>query len=367
MVTLGIMLAGIAVGRFFPERHKAKNEWAQLAFTLLLIFSMGVGLGQREGFFSELAVLGLRSFLLFLLPTLCSVAVVYVLTRCCMGEGAAVRETAGGRQESAPVQMGSDPMVFFALGALLLGVVCGAFPACAAVLSPLTAHTQWLLYALMFSVGVSVGLRRGLLESIRKYHMRILVIPCGIIAGSLLGGLLCGLLMAYPVNQTVSVAAGIHRQSGRCRAGQHCVFEQPDAGDRGVFHDPLSGAAAELFHLYRACGGNQRGYHPAHAHPPYQRGDCGVCRDQRNFVFGCGARADRPVLLTDCRKNKPFDSLSIKTTFSIENAAVCARFSGTLASGLNKNRDTCSRFLWASRLAAMPYFMRAAARIVHTQ
>ncbi|MFR3787857.1 MAG: lysine exporter LysO family protein [Agathobaculum desmolans] len=209
MVTLGIMLAGIAVGRFFPERHKAKNEWAQLAFTLLLIFSMGVGLGQREGFFSELAVLGLRSFLLFLLPTLCSVAVVYVLTRCCMGEGAAVRETAGGRQESAPVQMGSDPMVFFALGALLLGMVCGAFPACAAVLSPLTAHTQWLLYALMFSVGVSVGLRRGLLESIRKYHMRILVIPCGIIAGSLLGGLLCGLLMAYPVNQTVSVAAGL--------------------------------------------------------------------------------------------------------------------------------------------------------------
>lgn len=209
MVTLGIMLAGIAVGRFFPERHKAKNEWAQLAFTLLLIFSMGVGLGQREGFFSELAVLGLRSFLLFLLPTLCSVAVVYVLTRCCMGEGAAVRETAGGRQEFAPVQMGSDPMVFFALGALLLGMVCGAFPACAAVLSPLTAHTQWLLYALMFSVGVSVGLRRGLLESIRKYHMRILVIPCGIIAGSLLGGLLCGLLMAYPVNQTVSVAAGL--------------------------------------------------------------------------------------------------------------------------------------------------------------
>lgn len=209
MVTLGIMLAGIAVGRFFPERHKAKNEWAQLAFTLLLIFSMGVGLGQREGFFSELAVLGLRSFLLFLLPTLCSVAVVYVLTRCCMGEGAAVRETAGGRQESAPVQMGSDPMVFFALGALLLGMVCGAFPACAAVLSPLTAHTQWLLYALMFSVGVSVGLRRGLLESIRKYHMRILVIPYGIIAGSLLGGLLCGLLMAYPANQTVSVAAGL--------------------------------------------------------------------------------------------------------------------------------------------------------------
>ena len=39
------------------------------------------------------------------------------------------------------------------------------------------------------------------------------------------------------------------------------------------------------------------------------------------------------------------NSLSIETTLSIEFAAVCARLSGTLDSGLYKNRDTCSRFL----------------------
>ncbi|HJD21370.1 MAG TPA: lysine exporter LysO family protein [Candidatus Gemmiger faecigallinarum] len=100
-------------------------------------------------------------------------------------------------------------MLFLALGALLLGVACGAFPAAAGVLTPLTAHTQWLLYLLMFSVGVSVGMHRGLWASIRQYHVRILLIPGGIVAGSLLGGALCGLILGYPVNLAVSIASGL--------------------------------------------------------------------------------------------------------------------------------------------------------------
>ncbi|HJC14043.1 MAG TPA: hypothetical protein H9936_10100 [Candidatus Agathobaculum intestinigallinarum] len=56
------------------------------------------------------------------------------------------------------------------------------------------------------------------------------------------------------------------------------------------------------------------------------------------------------------------NSLSIEITLSIESAAVCARLSGTLASGLYKNRDTRSRFLWKLRVAAISYLMRAAAR-----
>ena len=39
------------------------------------------------------------------------------------------------------------------------------------------------------------------------------------------------------------------------------------------------------------------------------------------------------------------NSLSIETTLSIESAAVCARLSGTLASGLYKNPRACRGFL----------------------
>ncbi len=52
----------------------------------------------------------------------------------------------------------------------------------------------------------------------------------------------------------------------------------------------------------------------------------------------CGAGA----FLRLFEKHSFSNSLSIETTLSIEFAAVCARLLGALASGLYKNRDTCS-------------------------
>lgn len=208
MTTLVFMILGFVAGRFFPARHKTKNERVQLFCTLLLIFSMGAGLGQRDGFFSELLGLGFRSFLFFLIPTLLSVAVVYLLTRCFLA-GPDGKQTRGALSAGRAAGGGSDPMVFLALGALVCGVACGAFPSVSRFLEPLTSHTQWLLYLLMFSVGISVGLHKGILADLRRNLVKILVIPGGIIAGSLAGGVLCGFLLRYPVNQSVSIAGGM--------------------------------------------------------------------------------------------------------------------------------------------------------------
>ena len=97
---------------------------------------MGVGLGQRDGFFSGLLSLGFTSFLFFLIPTLLSIAVVYVLTRCFMNtSGEKGRRNAGGRRRDTK---DSDPMVFLALGALVLGIGFGAVPLTAHILKPLS-------------------------------------------------------------------------------------------------------------------------------------------------------------------------------------------------------------------------------------
>lgn len=208
MTTLIFMMLGFAIGRIFPVRYKTLNERVQLLCTLVLIFLMGVGLSQRDGFFSGLFSLGFKSFLFFLFPTVLSVVVVYLLTRWFMDgaeAGNGQRRTSGGRADAAE----SDPMVFMALGALILGIGCGAVPVLALLLRPLSTHTEWLLYFLMFSVGISVGLHRGIVAGVRQYHVKILLIPCGIIIGSLAGGVLCGLLMDYPVNQAVSIAGGL--------------------------------------------------------------------------------------------------------------------------------------------------------------
>ena len=200
-----IMLAGVGAGRFFPVKYKEKNEKVQLFCTLLLIFSMGVSLGRREGFFAELGTLGVQSFLFFLIPAVFSVAAVYLLTRRFMGG----KQQEDGGRAAGNRQGKGDPMVFLALGALLLGTGSSLVPVLAEFFEPLAAHSDWILWVLMFSVGISVGFHRGLLSRLCQYHVKILVIPLGIILGSLAGGVLCGLLLQYPLNEAVSVAGGL--------------------------------------------------------------------------------------------------------------------------------------------------------------
>ena len=82
MDILVIMCLGILVGRFLMiKKLRTANEYLSLLCTFLLIFSMGVMLGQKENFLREITSLGITSFLFFLFPTVFSVLIVYFLTR----------------------------------------------------------------------------------------------------------------------------------------------------------------------------------------------------------------------------------------------------------------------------------------------
>ena len=87
MDILIVMCIGILVGRLpLLRRMKKKNEGLSLLCTFLLIFAMGVMLGEKENFFEELSSLGFTSFLFFLLPTGFSIILVYYLTKVFMKE-----------------------------------------------------------------------------------------------------------------------------------------------------------------------------------------------------------------------------------------------------------------------------------------
>lgn len=100
-------------------------------------------------------------------------------------------------------------MMFFALGAVGLGLVCGAVSPLAAALAPVRDGAQWILYLLMFCVGISVGGQRGVLASLRRHSAQILLVPLGVIVGSLAGGGLCGLLLRMPLREALSIGGGL--------------------------------------------------------------------------------------------------------------------------------------------------------------
>lgn len=82
MDILIVMGLGILAGKIIvPKKMKSINEKMQVASTLLLIFTLGITLGKRENFLSELSSLGMESAIFCIVPTIFSIIMVYVLTK----------------------------------------------------------------------------------------------------------------------------------------------------------------------------------------------------------------------------------------------------------------------------------------------
>ena len=85
-------------------------------------------------------------------------------------------------------------MVLLALAALVLGVAWGSFGPAGTPLDLISDNSDLILYALMFFVGISIGLNKTILQKIREYHIKVFIIPFGIVVGSVAAGVVCGLL-----------------------------------------------------------------------------------------------------------------------------------------------------------------------------
>lgn len=87
MIILLIMAIGVFVGfKFFPEKWQKYNHYVQVGSIIALIFFMGIGLGSNPTFMEQLLGLGIKGFIFAIVPIICSVGVVYVLTNKVMKE-----------------------------------------------------------------------------------------------------------------------------------------------------------------------------------------------------------------------------------------------------------------------------------------
>lgn len=96
-------------------------------------------------------------------------------------------------------------MIFALIAGLFLGMSSIEFP----LIHIMSENTDMILYILMFSVGISVGMQRGIFSKIKEYHLKIFIIPIGIIAGSLLGGVICSLILKMPIAYGTAITSGL--------------------------------------------------------------------------------------------------------------------------------------------------------------
>lgn len=103
---------------------------------------------------------------------------------------------------------GAEQVIIAAIVALLIGIVVGAVSGVGGT-SALEIGSKVLLYALMLSVGISVGANRQMLAKIRTYDFRILLVPLGAVAGSLAGGAVAALFLRDSLQAGMVVAGGM--------------------------------------------------------------------------------------------------------------------------------------------------------------
>ena len=69
--------------------------------------------------------------------------------------------------------------------------------------------SSYMLLILLFSVGIDMGLNKEVFTRIRELGFKILLIPAGVIIGSLFGGLLTSFLTNVSVREGLAISAGL--------------------------------------------------------------------------------------------------------------------------------------------------------------
>lgn len=100
-------------------------------------------------------------------------------------------------------------MIYIAVSALALGIIVGQNLFSTEYQYIFNEIVDYSLYILMFSVGISVGINESIVEKIKKYNSTILLVPIGVIIGSLMGGIVCSWLLDMDLIHSVAISASM--------------------------------------------------------------------------------------------------------------------------------------------------------------
>ncbi|WP_317855431.1 lysine exporter LysO family protein [Chakrabartyella piscis] len=91
---------------------------------------------------------------------------------------------------------------------LLLGIGAGMFLP-EHISAMIGDYSSVMLLILLFSVGIDMGLNKGVFAQIKQLGVRILLIPIGVILGSLAGGALASMLVQLPIKEGFAISSGL--------------------------------------------------------------------------------------------------------------------------------------------------------------
>ena len=205
LVIFAVIIGGIATGRLLIGRRLAFVPRLITVIIWALLFLLGVEVGSDPAVVGSLATLGGAALAIFALSVAGSIFAAWLLWRRIRGR--AVPADDGEAAADVPVSAwaalcGSLVIVAF----FVAGCVVGLFAPFDLAGSRVSAY---VLYALMFCVGITLGNARTLAGRVRRLDPRLALLPVATAVGTLAGAALAAPLLAeWSLTDSLAVGAG---------------------------------------------------------------------------------------------------------------------------------------------------------------
>ena len=207
LAIFAVIIGGIVTGRLLVGWRLAFVQRLITFIIWALLFLLGVEVGSDPAVVGSLATLGAAAFAIFALSVAGSVFAAWLLWRRIRGRAVSADE--GGDADEAPVSAwtalkGSLVIVAF----FVAGCVAGLFALVPFDVAGACVST-YVLYALMFCVGVTLGHDETLAGRVRRLDPRLALLPVMTAVGTLAGAALATpLLPPLAVTDTLAVGSG---------------------------------------------------------------------------------------------------------------------------------------------------------------
>lgn len=205
LVIFAVIIGGIATGRLLIGRRLAFVPRLITVIIWALLFLLGVEVGSDPAVVGSLATLGGAALAIFALSVAGSIFAAWLLWRRIRGR--AMPADDGEAAADIPVSAwsalcGSLVIVAFFVAGCVVGLFAPFDLAGSRV-------STWVLYALMFCVGITLGNDRTLAGRVRRLDPRLALLPVATAVGTLAGAALAAPLLAeWSLTDSLAVGAG---------------------------------------------------------------------------------------------------------------------------------------------------------------
>ena len=219
LITLGLLIFGIIVGMFLRGHNGKWVSAVVMATVCILLFVMGVRVGLNEEIIGAIKSTGVISAILFVLGTGTCIVFTWLFTKYVIdwkksedavpeqNETEAVSEGGGSGFKDSAIILGC-----FVLGLVLAltRILPDAFYAL-----DFESYADWVLYAMLLSVGISIGMGDSILALVKKVPRRVLWLPLVALAGTWIGSVAAYLVIkAWGYDLSLQQSATINTAMG---------------------------------------------------------------------------------------------------------------------------------------------------------